>query len=353
MNLRTAAEALPEPVFNALRFGNQSLKLLRTYALSLSWTLYDCLRYLRHQGEHPGSYSRDQHLAHIAKTYHSLEKGLSLHEPRPGFGIPNAQHLIDLIEIFVRSFGTDPVVDTAMGTLADYLHFQEGAGFSLPILRSRHEAAKHLILRQQDGCGASGQSGGVVQTTRDQLSTIPPDSFLAFLKARHSIRDFQDKAVDADLLLRAAEMAQQSPSACNRQAGRAHCFTAPDQVRRVLSLQPGNRGFGDRAAAAVVITADVDAYSGAGERHQSVVDGALFAMTFVYGLHSLGLGSCMLAWAVSPSTDKALRKTANIPDNEEIIVLLAVGHIPEELRVPASIRIAPDTFTKLNAAAGA
>ena len=67
-------------------------------------------------------------------------------------------------------------------------------------------------------------------------------------------------------------------------------------------------------------------------------------MTFVYALHSLGLGSCMLAWAVSPSQDRELRRVARIPDNEQVVVLLAAGRLPDTLRVPASVRIDVDQF---------
>jgi len=349
MALKSALQALPSPVVDVLRFGRRSLRLVEVYVDALSWAVVDCLRYLRHQGERPGRYTRQQSVAHIIKTYHSLEKGLSLGATRPGFGLTPALRLLSLIEEFVAYHGTDPAAAVALDALGDYLKFQKSVGHDLPLITTRVEKLRQQMTALDAAERDAAAIGGVRPTSRAEIIEAASVDFDRFLDSRHSIRHFDKAPVTRAQLVEACRLAQQAPSACNRQAGRAYCFAEPDKVREVLSLQPGNRGFGDTAGAAIVITASLDSYAGAGERRQAVVDGSLFAMTFVYALHSLGLGSCMLAWAVSPKVDKRLRQVAGIPDNEEVIVLLAAGQLPPSLRVPASVRLEIDAFAKIEA----
>lgn len=87
-----------------------------------------------------------------------------------------------------------------------------------------------------------------------------------------------------------------------------------------------------------MITARLDCFLTVEERYQHWIDGGLFAMSLIYALHSLGLGSCCLNWSVAPATDRAFKEAAGIADDQSIIMLLAVGHLPERLRVARSER---------------
>lgn len=347
MTLAGVLQVLPKPVVDLLRFGRRCVRLIGIYISSLAWATRDCLRYLRHQGERPSSYTRSQQLAHINKTYHALEKGLSLRDTTPGFGVKPSLRLLSLVEDFVAKHGPDPAVFVAMDALDHYLSFQISVGHAFPLITARLAAVRQQLQVADTAVRDAAALGGVRAVSRSEIIEAANVDFGRFLESRHSIRDFDTKPVSAELLAQACELAQLAPSACNRQAGRAHCFTEPAMVRQVLSLQPGNRGFGSHATAAIVITGSLDAYAGAGERHQALVDGSLFGMTLVYALHSLGLGTCMLAWSVPPKTDDELRRVAGVPDNEDIIVLLAVGHLPKSLRVPASVRSDRRSYAKI------
>ena len=133
-------------------------------------------------------------------------------------------------------------------------------------------------------------------------------------------------------------MAQWTPSVCNRQAWRVYCFHDPDAKRAVLAHQNGNAGFGHQASWVFVITCDVANFVSVGERNQAWVDGGMFAMSLLYAIHSLGLGACALNWSKEKEDDRALRRTAGIDDRDVIIMLAAVGHLPEKLRVAHSVR---------------
>ncbi|RCJ14711.1 nitroreductase [Nostoc sp. ATCC 43529] len=133
-------------------------------------------------------------------------------------------------------------------------------------------------------------------------------------------------------------MAQKTPSVCNRQSSKVYVFSSDEDKRKVLSYQSGNRGFGDQASKVLIVVSDLENFTLIGERNQCWIDGGMYAMSLVYALHSLGLATCCLNWSVEHSVDKALKKSTNIKDSESIIMMIAIGHLPEELRVAQSPR---------------
>jgi nitroreductase len=66
------------------------------------------------------------------------------------------------------------------------------------------------------------------------------------------------------------------------------------------------------------------------------------AMSFVYALQSLGVGSCFLNWSVTADLDMAFKKASGIPASHVIVSLLAIGNIPSELKVAESPRLSLD-----------
>ena len=61
-------------------------------------------------------------------------------------------------------------------------------------------------------------------------------------------------------------------------------------------------------------------------------------MSFIYALHSLGVGSCCLNWSVEPRLDEAIRQIRGLPPDHAVIMLLAIGLLPPELLVAQSPR---------------
>ncbi|MBS4753334.1 nitroreductase family protein [Nocardioides sp. zg-ZUI104] len=115
-----------------------------------------------------------------------------------------------------------------------------------------------------------------------------------FFGTRHSVRDYDDRPVQEDLLMRAVELAINTPSACNRQAWHVRFFRGNDVVR-VLRHQNGNSGFAENVPCVAVVTVDARLFAGAGERNQGWIEGGLFSMSLLYwALHSLGADGCML-----------------------------------------------------------
>jgi nitroreductase len=160
----------------------------------------------------------------------------------------------------------------------------------------------------------------------------------AFFRTRHSIRHFVDAPVPRELVEKAVSMALHTPSVCNRESWRVHVYSDAGSKQAVLRHQNGNRGFGDQAAHVLIVTTDIQSFTSVGERNQAWIDGGMFAMSLIWALHSFGLGTCCLNFCVEKETDAALRVAAGIPESQAVIMMIAVGSLPDEFAVAQSPR---------------
>lgn len=311
-----------------------SIKRLEARFVTYMWAFRDAHRYVRANHFRRVHHDRSFLRAEITKTYHSLEKGLSLASPRPDFGEGLAIRLARLIDDYLALHGDDAFIRTPIAAVGEYLDFKARHGSEMPMLST-------FAARWGEGGLIDDRDvGGVVATSADEIRAASGQPFEQFLLARHSIRHFADRPVDPALLTEAGRLAQLCPSACNRQGARVYFSTERDKVQQILSLQGGNRGFGHTAPAVMVVTGRMAAFSGPEERSQALVDGSLFAMTLVYAAHSFGLGTCMLAWCVPPATERKLAEVVGLDEGDRVVMLIAVGHLPETLSVPVSRRYA-------------
>jgi nitroreductase len=280
--------------------------------------------------------------ASLIKAYHRIEKGLALREPRPGFGRDAVEAVLLDAQRLLACLGPQRSVTRALAALDEYVHFHLVQGVDLAWLLPRLTA-----LRQAQGRSAIAGEGGTVLVERARIHAAARLDLADFFARRHSIRQFSAEPVAAVLVAQAVAMAQKTPSVCNRESGMVHAAFEPGIKERLLALQNGTRGFGDQAGCVLVVTSRLDTFLSVGERYQGWIDGGMFAMSLVYALHSLGLGSCCLNWSVEPEADIALRRVGGIPDDQLVIMLLAVGHLPERLRVAQSPRRPLDDVLKI------
>lgn len=174
------------------------------------------------------------------------------------------------------------------------------------------------------------------------------ETFLELCQTRRSVRNFTNRGVDIDLVHQAIEAAQLSPSACNRQPAKVHIYKDPAKIAHLMQLQNGNRGFGQTVPMLLIMTADAKGFFDASERHEPYIDGGLFTMSLLLALQSHGLGTCCLNWCVAPRVDRLAHEWGQIPENEKIIMYLAVGYAAPETVVPRSPRRPLDTIVTMH-----
>ena len=260
--------------------------------------------------------------AQVMKDYHRIEKALALRAPNRPFGVePHARLSRDLNRLQVHS-AEGGLVTAANDVLRAY-DLWTSAGERLPI-----------------------DEGGVVRELRaDILAASKLDEPERFFWSRHSLRDFDvDEPPPLELLTRGVRLAQSAPSVCNRQAVAVNLYRQPGDIRRILELQRGSRGFRERIPALFVIHVDARLFTLSSERNQRWIDGGLFAMTLALALHSLGLGTCMLNWAVDNDLREQMRRTLGLPYHQDIVMLMAAGTPPMEVRAARSQRRALPTI---------
>lgn len=299
--------------------------------------IYDGIRYIEHSGIIQWKSDCNSLLAWIRADIHKIEKGLALTHPKVGFGKSILMRLgKNLSEISRLDFPLGEVDRKwAIQTLREYIHWHGFHSVDSP-------DAKNLVELLEIGGFVADRPGdsGLVQMTGESRQAASEFNFHEFAWSRYSVRQFEfSRPVSRDLLMRAVDCARKSPSVCNRQTVRLHLFDEPGPVQAILGIQRGNLGFGDQVPALAVVTSDLSQFFSPDERHQMWVDGGLFAMTFIYGLHSLGLASCSLNWCQDVNRDKQFRRLGYIPSQESVIMLIAIGHYPDSLKVASSSRL--------------
>ncbi|MFC1735269.1 nitroreductase family protein [Candidatus Hydrogenedentota bacterium] len=339
---------IPNPQCHGGAISLRALKKRVRFALALPRFLYglitgyfyDVRRYYRaaskgNEAVCAGRPSYTELKSWIAADTHKIEKALSLREPRPGFGAAVVRRLVEYLQVFHSSFGIEQTTQIAVNTLLAYCHFNKEHNVDDELLYEQV-----ITLANQAGLTNSAVGeGGVLKITRDAIlaqALIP--NIEKFFTSRYSIRDFSSAPVQLESIEKAVRMAQKTPSVCNRQSWKTYAYLDEKEMKRIFDFQQGNRGFGELAGGALVVTSDLATFFSYFERNQAWIDGGMFAMSLVYALHAVGLGSCCLNWSAEPSSDRALHKQLGIPENEVVIMIIAIGCLPDELNVAQSLR---------------
>jgi nitroreductase len=291
---------------------------------------YDCKRFIKHSATL--SIKNTSHLeGRIIAHYHVLEKGLSHKNIRLGFGQDVLFSLISLLKEYkVKQYDSNNnQYLAAISVIHEYINI--------------HELQKYDVLSiktEMKGFSFHDKSkpGGYSLLSKKKISKLSKIDFEHFALSRFTIRDFTEKNVDLCLLEKAISIAQKSPSVCNRQTSRVHIVKDKVNIREHLKFQNGNRGFGQDINKLLIITSDLHYFESSNERNQSFVDGGIFGMSILNSLHYLELGGVPLNWCVTKSNDRFYRRFSKIPENENIIMMIGVGHIPEKFKVPKSKR---------------
>jgi len=294
---------------------------------------YDFKRYLKYSATFSDDSTQEQWRGRIIAHYHVVEKGLSLREPRVGFGKKVIKSLISLVKDYQQKYGSDDLCQIAFNVLSAYYQFNLKNGLENPEMKQTLAEIKANLSDQDTPCG-----GGVIEVTKAQIQKDAMVDFKDFAYSRYSVRNFAESEVSLEAIEEAIAIAIKTPSVCNRQTWKTYAFSEPEAKQKILSYQNGNRGFGDTASKILIITSDLSRFKGVAERNQCFVDGGMFAMSVVYALHSLGLGSCCLNWSAPYERDSALKSAAGISGEESVIMMIAVGNLPDTFRVAESTR---------------
>ena len=295
-------------------------------------SLHDGFNYIRYSasGVTPSKKSKEMLEAEMIFYYHKIEKGMSMPNPRPKFGVKSIDHLVKILQIYIEEFGVTETAEITFKCLNEYVSFNEKFEVDLGVLKTEIDKLNQLNWNNKIIAGAK-------EIKKTEILGIDKN-FENLALSRYSLRDFTDETIGIDLIEKAVEIAQKTPSVCNRQSSRVYLYEDKKNIKELLKHQNGNKGFGHLANKLLIITTRLDHFVGPSERNQYLIDGGMYSMSILYALHSLGIGSCPLNLALDNSSASKLKKDAGINDGEALLMMIAIGGIPEKTKVAVSNR---------------
>lgn len=261
---------------------------------------------------------------------HAIEKGLTMPEMRLGFGYELVRLMIKNCGDAIACGASDTVeVQSALNDLEQYYLLHEREKFDLPedIADGIRALLKYKTMTASPCFETTSED--YFKTTRD---------FSEMAHQRHSVRWYSDEPVDQETLVKALQLAQTAPSACNRQSVKVHVIASEDKKKEVLKLQNGNRGFGDRADKILLVTSDLRYWAyDVGE--MAYIDGGIFIMNLLYALHYYKINACTLNARMKISNRRKLAKIVGMEPSEIPVAFILVGRAPESFKIAGSQRL--------------
>lgn len=322
-------------------------KIKKIFPISISLELFleywkDYFRYTRQSGVfHFISNSQDKALGNIIADYHVVEKGLTMSETRLGFGKQKIEKLINHCNDYIKKYDKNhPQFRQAISVLSEYVKFHE---------KHKHTLDKDLVNKINTLIDAlKVNTSQQIKTTKEAYFKYANASFDKFSDSRRSVRNYSEEEITDDEIVNAVSIASKAPSSCNRQICRVHVIKEKDKVEEILNIQGGNRGFGHLANRAIVVTADLAYCHGVYERNMAYVDGGIFAMNLLNGLHFNKILACPLNCYFSRRKDKKLRKLIPVKSSEVFIVMMSCGKPKENFEIALSYRTPLDQIVNFN-----
>lgn len=314
----------------------RNIRLLRRAPTLIKGALYDLNRYIKYSSAVNYDDDESKLRAIITATYHNIEKGLSLPEPRIGFGKENLSKLIGYIDEYIKRYGSKKHLNIPITVIEKYVLFNESNGHPVPVIK---ETCQRLQKINQIEDSLSGEfEGGVIEVSKNEIVESVAPINQSFFDNRFSCRQFSKEPITNEQIMFAVRAAQKAPVVCNRQSGKVYVFQNDKDIKRILELQGGARGFLSEVNTLFCLTTDLRNFHGVGERYQGWIDGGLFSMSFIFGLHAQGIGSCCLNWSKDGGQDQEMRRLIGINASETIMMFVAAGHLLDHFKVAKSNR---------------
>ncbi|WP_346859874.1 nitroreductase family protein [uncultured Draconibacterium sp.] len=269
----------------------------------------------------------------LTLAYHIVEKGLTMPEPRPGFGRAVVLDLGRTIFEYdsMKLPQTELEFKQSVSVLKEYKAFHKQIGFQL-------DEEVQQMLDKVEISYQTIEGDKQLHISKDDYFSAINEPFDHFCKSRYSVRNYTTEEIPLEVLYECIDLAQKSPSFCNRQPSRVHIVKSPEKKEQILAIQNGNRGFGHLAETLLVITSIISTTKDIHERNENHLNGGMFSMTLLNALHFKKIGACSLNWSVSEDREIKMRKILNLAANEIPLLIISCGYVPNELAIASSPR---------------
>lgn len=266
-------------------------------------------------------FSDDPLITWILLDSHSLEKGMSFGKKKPNWGGKKAKRLCKVLGKYLKRNSLNSECINAINILLEYSKDKDSCKDKdlLVDINELHNNYRNKLLFTDAG------TIDIEEPPKFDENTITD-----FFKSRHSVRDFSGVPVTHEEIERALKFAELTPTACNRQSSKVYAVLNKELIRSVIDFQLGSQGWCLNATVLFIITSNKNRFGGGYEKHQELIDGGLFAMNFVMGLHLNHIATCFKMFVRERCLEKKVKALCNIPSNEVPIVLILAGHYKSE-----------------------
>ncbi len=305
-----------------------------------SWLLLrEVLRYWRRLCLYNASFSTDNDIQKMQYTLlrenHVIEKGMSMKNPKRGFGREKVARLIKRLSLYYVRYGKQDLAFLfyPLSTISEYLDYMKEDGVDVSVIESSFNClCEKAGVRNKE----FSRAAGIFVANRESIQNAAKGDFHSLLHSRHSIRYFEDKLPDVELIEKALHLAARTPSACNRQAWHTHIYMG-EKCHELLEMQGGCNGFCHDIHCSIVVTADMKGFLDY-EPFQCYVDGGLYAMNLINALHFMGLGTIPLSCGFYYDKLSAMQERFLIPSNEVMVVIIGIGVLSDQMKIAESGR---------------
>ncbi len=256
-------------------------------------------------------------LGRIMLLMHALEKGMSF-PGRRTFGGDKALLMSKALDKYIYQYGINDVCIYTINVLNEYLQREN----STTDLKIRNEIKVYIKKYEQH---LQSDLAGIQEVIKPPLFNT--EMIMEFYSSRHSVREYSNLPITDSDIEAASQLAALTPTACNRQGCRVHVYRDKEIMDKLIDNQLGNQGWCQNATCLFVICVDNAFFNGGYERQQALVDGGMYAMNFVMGLHLRHIATCFKMYVrLSRTKEEEFKEIANIPKSEIPIVCILAGH---------------------------
>ncbi|MBH0024990.1 nitroreductase family protein [Salinibacterium sp. SWN248] len=279
----------------------------------------------------------------LRRNIHRLEKGLVMRPRRDIFARDYITETVEFYELAAQQCATDTStmesseMEWAHNVLAEYFRASTGSD---PVVDAARARFAQLAYQPQ--------TSDKIPYVKKNLSSVSYEQLHELAMQRRSVRWFDEKPVPRELVDKALVIGRQSPTACNRLPYEFRIFDDPEMVKTVAGLPFGSAGYAQNIPTIIVVVGKLESYFSPRDRHAIYIDSSLAAMSFMYGLETLGLSSSVINWPDFEPLEATMQKTLGLDVTDRVIMLIAVGYAHPEGLVPYSQKKELDTFRSYN-----
>lgn len=290
-----------------------------------------------HEDEHSGG----EPVHYVIRNVHRIEKGLSMRDRRDVFAESYIEETTDAaIDAWSNETLDEEQLEWTLDVLARYFGVVDETP---PITR-----AKSTFEDFYSDIDYISNGKHPKERSHFENSSVSFEDLRRLSEQRSSTRWFKDRPVPRDAIDSALEIALQSPSACNRQSYEFRFYDDPDLISEITELPVGVSGYRDNIPCLGVLVGNHRAYESEQDRHVIYIDASLAAMAFQFALETKGFGSCCINWPVIRWRERRMADMIGLEDDQEVIMLIAIGYPDPGGKIPYSEKKRPETVRSFN-----